>query len=47
MAEYIEREAALKICENEYRYRLRIMDYCGDTVAWNIASELYGEGKDV
>ncbi len=40
MAEYIEREAALKICETEYQNRLRMLDYCGDTVAWNIGSEI-------
>lgn len=36
MAEYIKREAALEICETEYQERLRMLDYCGDTVAWNI-----------
>lgn len=36
MAEYIDREAALEICETEYQERLRMLDYCGDTVAWNI-----------
>ena len=40
MAEYIEREAALEICENEYQKRLRMLDYRGDTVAWNIGSEI-------
>lgn len=40
MAEYIKREAALKICETEYQNRLRMLDYCGDTVAWNIGSEI-------
>ena len=40
MAEYIERDAALEICETEYRDRLRILDYCGDTVAWNIGGEI-------
>ena len=40
MAEYIEREDALEICETEYQKRLRIFDYCGDTVAWNIGSEI-------
>ena len=38
--EYIEREAALEICKTEYQNRLRILDYCGDTVAWNIGSEI-------
>ena len=36
MAEYIEREAALVICEKEYQERLKMNDWCGDTVAWNI-----------
>lgn len=40
MAEYIEREAALEICETEYQKRLRMLDYCGDTVAWNIGGEI-------
>lgn len=40
MSEYIEREAALEICETEYRDRLRMLDYCGDTVAWNIGGEI-------
>lgn len=38
--EYIEREAALEICKTEYQNRLRMLDYCGDTVAWNIGSEI-------
>ena len=29
MSEYIDREARLRMC-----------DYCGDTVAWNIGSEI-------
>ena len=40
MAEYIERKAALEICEKGYQDRLRMLDYCGDTVAWNIAAEI-------
>ena len=40
MAEYIEREAALEICETEYQKRLKMLDYCGDTVAWNIGGEI-------
>ena len=38
--EYIERKAAIDICEAEYQARLRMCDYCGDTVAWNIGSEI-------
>lgn len=40
MAECIERDAALEICETEYQKRLRMFDYCGDTVAWNIGHEI-------
>lgn len=40
MAEYIEREAALEICETEYQKRLRMFDYCGDTAACNIGGEI-------
>lgn len=40
MSEYIDREAAIEICEAEYQARLRMCDYCGDTVAWNIGSEI-------
>lgn len=36
MAEYIKREAVLDICKTEYQERLRMLDYCGDTVALNI-----------
>lgn len=40
MKEYIEREAALAICENEYKERVKMADWCGDTVAWNIAADV-------
>lgn len=40
MAEYIEREAVLDLCNTEYQNRLQMFDYCGDTVAWNIGSEI-------
>lgn len=40
MAEYIERAAALDICQKEYEDRLRVADYCGDTVAWNIGGAI-------
>ena len=40
MAEYINREVALRICDKEYQERLRMRDYCGDTVAWNIGGEI-------
>ena len=40
MKEYIERAAALDICQKEYEDRLRMFDYCGDTVAWNIGGAI-------
>lgn len=36
----IDQEAALEICEKEYQERLRMLDYCGDTVAWNIGGAI-------
>lgn len=40
MSDYIEREAVLAICEKEYQERLKMADWCGDTVAWNIAADV-------
>lgn len=40
MSDYIEREAALAICEKEYKERVKMADWCGDTVAWNIAADV-------
>ena len=40
MREYIERAAALDICQKEYEDRLKMADYCGDTVAWNIGGAI-------
>lgn len=40
MAEYLDREAALEICDKECKERLRMHDYCGDTVAWNIGGAI-------
>lgn len=40
MKTYIERAAALDICQKEYEDRLRMADYCGDTVAWNIGGAI-------
>lgn len=42
MKEYIERTAALDICQKEYEGRLRMADYCGDTVAWDIGGAIKG-----
>lgn len=40
MKECIEKTAALDICQKEYEERLRMADYCGDTVAWNIGGAI-------
>ena len=40
MDEYIKREAALNICQKEYEERLKMHDYCGDSVAWNIGGAI-------
>ena len=42
MKDYIEREAALAICEKEYNERIKMADWCGDTVAWNIGGAIKG-----
>ena len=42
MKEYIERAEALDICQKEYEERLRMADYCGDTVAWDIGGAIKG-----
>lgn len=42
MAEYIDRKAAIEICDKAYQERLRMLDFCGDTVAYNIAAEIKG-----
>lgn len=36
MKEYIEREAAVTVCSNQYKECLRKSDWCGETAAWNI-----------
>lgn len=40
MAEYIEREAAVTVCDKQYKECLRKSDFCGDTVAWNICADI-------
>lgn len=40
MSDYIEREAALAVCQKEYEERLSMDDWCGDTVAWNIGGAI-------
>lgn len=40
MSDYIKREDALAICQKAYEERLRMQDYCGDTVAWNIGADI-------
>lgn len=38
MSSYIKRESVLAICEKEYKERLKMLDYSGDTIAWNIGN---------
>lgn len=38
MDEYIKREAAVAVCDEQYKECLRKSDFCGDTVAWNICA---------
>lgn len=40
MDEYIERAAAVTVCDKKYRECLRKSDFCGDTVAWNICADI-------
>lgn len=40
MAEYIERAAAVTVCDKQYKECLRKSDFCGDTVAWNICADI-------
>lgn len=40
MAKYIERAAAVAVCDKQYRECLRKSDFCGDTVAWNICADI-------
>jgi len=42
MKEYIERAEALDICQKEYEDRLRMADYCGDTVALDMGGVIKG-----
>lgn len=42
MAEYIEREKAIAICQNYYEHCLETHDYCGDSVAYDIRSNIQG-----
>lgn len=40
MDEFIERAAAVTVCDKQYRECLRKSDFCGDTVAWNICADI-------
>lgn len=40
MDEYIKREAAVTVCDEQYKECLRKSDFCGDTVAWNICADI-------
>ena len=40
MDEYIKREAAVAVCDEQYKECLRKSDFCGNTVAWNICADI-------
>ena len=40
MDEYIKREAAVTVCDEQYKECLRKSDFCGDAVAWNICADI-------
>lgn len=42
MAEYIEREEAIQICQSYYERCLKMHDYCGDSVAYDIRANIQG-----
>ena len=42
MAEYIEREKAIAICQSYYEHCLETHDYCGDSVAYDIRTNIQG-----
>lgn len=42
MAEYIEREKAIAICQSHYEHCLKMHDFSGDSVAYDIRSDIQG-----
>ena len=42
MPEYIEREKAIAICQNHYEYCLKMHDFSGDSVAYDIRANIQG-----
>ena len=42
MAEYIEREKAISICQSHYEHCLKMHDFSGDSVAYDIRSNIQG-----
>lgn len=42
MAEYIEREKAIAICQSHYEHCLKMHDFSGDSVAYDIRSNIQG-----
>lgn len=42
MAEYIEREKAIAICQNYYEYCLKMHDFSGDSIAYDIRTNIQG-----
>lgn len=42
MTEYIEREKAIAICQSYYEYCLKMHNFSGDSVAYDIRSNIQG-----
>lgn len=42
MKEYIEREKAIAICQNHYEHCLKMHDFSGDSVAYDIRANIQG-----
>lgn len=40
MAEYIELDKALNVCEMHYKHCISMQDWRGDTIAWNIGADI-------
>ena len=40
MAEYIERDKALNVCEMHYQHCISMQDWRGDTISWNIGADI-------
>ena len=42
MLEYIERDKAIAICQSHYEHCLKMHDYSGDSVAYDIRANIQG-----